>query len=163
MTTMSAAERTSGGRSGGDGDVFDDVMQRAGGAELARDEIEGVNAEGRAFERSVGAKPFGHGRCGVGCATGESDVRVEGADVEVETEIEEGVVELLTELMQAWVALTESGPEHAGRSAFGGEGADPFDGEDERLDLDGGETFDDRGKAAVVDIADEAEGDVKLV
>lgn len=138
-------------------------MERTGGAKFARDQIEGIDAERGAFKGRVRAKPFGNGGGGVGGAAGERDVRVERANVEIEAEIEEGLVDLFAKLVEARMALTESGPENARRAAFGGEGADTFDGEKERLDLEGGETFDDRREASVVDIAEETQGDVKLV
>lgn len=152
-----------GGGRGGDGDVFDDVMERTGGAEFAGDEIEGVDAEGRAFEGGVGAKPFGDGGRGVGRAAGEGDVRVERADVEIEAEVEEGFVDLLAELVETRVAVAESDPENARRSAFGGKGADAFDGKEERLHLDGRETFDNGREKGVVHVTEETEGDVELV
>jgi hypothetical protein len=143
--------------------VFDHVMQCAGGAEFAFDEIEGVDAEGRAFEGGVRAKPFSDGGGGVGRAAGEGDVRVKRADVEIEAEVEKGFVYLLAELVEARVAVAEAGPEDTGWSAFGGEGADAFDGEEEGLDLDGRETLDDRRETGVVDVAEKAESDVELV
>lgn len=138
-------------------------MEGAGGAKFAGDEIEGVDAEGRAFEGGVGAKPFGDGGSGFGRAAGEGDVRVECADVEIEAEIEEGFVDLFAELVEARVAVAESDPENARRAAFGGKGAYAFDREEKGLHLDGRETLDDRRKKGVVDVAQKTEGDVELV
>ena len=111
-------------------------VHRPAGPELAREKLECLHPEGRGLEIAVALEEFCRGGRRAGFLhPSQGDMRVEDSHIERKAGRKQRIVNLLSKLVKARMAVPDSHPDHAGGSA-GREGSHAGHRQKKRLHLD---------------------------
>ena len=132
-------------------------MHRAAQPKFTCAKVEGLRSKRRAFEVTVALEKLdGCARSRIVLDAAQGDVRVESPHIDGKSCCEQGVVDLLAQLIESRMAVADSNPDYPGGSTRR-KGTDAAQRKQKRFDPDALERRRDGIKALDIDVAEKPE------